>query len=846
MNTDRPLDGLGSIKVKLGVLVVASVVAATVVSQVGSRADVPAWLTFPVTIAGSLLVAQWLARGMTSPLREMTAASARMATGDHSQRVTATSSDEVGILARAFNTMAADLAASDHQRRQLIATVSHELRTPLTAQQALLENLVDGVGAPETALRAALSQAERLSALVSDLLDLSRVDGGLARLDITAIDLPALVAQAVGEVEAANTREVVVTTEVPDIPVHADPGRLAQVLANLLDNAVRHSPAGAAVTVRCATLPEDRWYLEVTDQGEGIAPADREQVFRRFGTADAAGGTGLGLAIVQSICELHGGTVSVLPAEAGARLRAVLPLRPQPPSPVLPEEPAMTTTPAETETPASTATPPSVVPSLFGRWWPERGLQPRPALLLGSIAIGVLAAMLLPHRQLGLGLLLVSLAAGGFVLRHSVNLRSRWSQVYAGLGVALSLLIVLRAAEWINAIALAVGGVLLTTALTNASQLPGIVGGWLSWVLAGVRGLPLLGRTLETMSKRRTLWPILRTAAISLVALVIFGGLFASGDAIFGSWVSALLPDLEVDSFVERAFVAFAVGGVVLAASYVAINPPAVDALGLPQPRRVTHAWEWLVPVGLVIVVFAGFVVAQATAMWGGHDYVRRTTGLSYADYVHQGFGQLTFATFLTLLTVALAARKAPQATERDRMVLRGMLATLCLLALVVVASALYRMSVYQDAYGYTVLRVLVDAFELWMGLLLVLVLVAGIRLDGRWIPRVALLTGASLVLVLGLANPEGWVAEQNIERYEQTGKLDLGYLSGLGPDATPAIVDGLPADLARCVLVSDDVPRAGEGIDGVLEWNLGRSRARASLGEDLSGLPQNCPATLP
>ena len=123
--------------------------------------------------------------------------------------------------------------------------------------------------------------------------------------------------------------------------------------------------------------------------------------------------------------------------------------------------------------------------------------------------------------------------------------------------------------------------------------------------------------------------------------------------------------------------------------------------------------------------------MAQAAALFGGHEYIQRTTGLTYADYVHQGFGQLTAATVLTLATVALAVRKAPRSTARERLVLRVALGALCGLTLVVVASALHRMDLYQQAYGFTLLRVLVDAFELWLGLLVVLVLVAGVRLSG-------------------------------------------------------------------------------------------------------------------
>ena len=228
-------------------------------------------------------------------------------------------------------------------------------------------------------------------------------------------------------------------------------------------------------------------------------------------------------------------------------------------------------------------------------------------------------------------------------------------------------------------------------------------------------------------------------------------------------------------------------------------------------------------PVAVVIAVFVVFLAAQATAMWGGHEYVQRTAGISYADYVHQGFGQLTLATVLTLATIAVAVRKAPRETAADRRILRLVLGTLCLLTLVVVASALFRMAVYQQAYGFTVMRVLVDAFELWLGVLVVLVIVAGARMSGWWLPRAALVSGAALLLALGLANPEALVARLNIDRYEATGRLDLNALASLGPDAAPVIHERLPSELGQCVLgrfaqTSYD--------DSIWAWNLGRARA--------------------
>ncbi|MEE2035315.1 DUF4173 domain-containing protein [Rhodococcus sp. CC-R104] len=854
--TGRPLDGVSSIKVKIGLLVVVSIVAAVVVLQVGGRAGVPGWLTLPVTLAVALGVTQWPARGMTSPLREMTCAAGKMATGDYSVRVTATSADEVGRLARAFNTMAADLATADQQRRQLVATVSHELRTPLAAQRALLENLVDGVVRPDdAALQTALAQSERLSALVGDLLDVSRVDGGAVPLHLASVSVADLLDRAVAEA-AVGTRTVVFETSVEpsDLVVRADGARLAQVVANLLDNAVRHSPPGGIVRLRAEVEENDRWSLEVTDHGPGIPAGQVRKVFARFGVGDdSSGGTGLGLAIAGWVCQLHGGSITALPPAdggTGARIRVMLPRNPVP-RPGSSVEPAstpatevipVTTTPPDVTPAGPPAVPlPSFVGTLFGEYWPERGPATAPVALYGSVAIGALAAAALPYRHIGLGTFLVLLAAGVLVFGVSIHRRRPWTTVVALLYAGLASMAVLRAAEWLVVLSLLAALVLVATALTDARRVLPMLAGGAGWVLAAIRGLPLLGRTLAGTSRHRLLWPVLRTAVLSLVALVVFGGLFASGDAVFGSWVAQILPDVHLaDSFVLRAFVWFFVGGIVLAACYLALNPPRVDAVAMPPTRAVSRAWEWMVPVGVVVAVFLVFLVAQASAMWGGHEFVRRTAGMSYADYVHQGFAQLTVATVLTLATIALAVRKAPRDTDRDRLLLRAVLGTLCVLTLVVVASALFRMAVYQQAYGFTVLRVLVDAFELWLGFLVVLVMVAGVRLSGWWLPRAALASGAALLLAIGLADPEAWVARQNIERYEATGKLDLASLSSLGADATPTIERDLPADLARCVITGQYRPA---GDDDLLGWNLGRSRAADIPGYGDDAVRGGCPA---
>ncbi|WP_413232899.1 ATP-binding protein [Nocardia salmonicida] len=324
----RPLDRLRSIKLKLAVLMLCSggVAFGYFRLKIG-------WLPPRTTVAAigiALLTSQFLAHGITRPLREMTSAARRMAQGDYSFRVRATSQDEVGQLATAFNQMAADLATADRQRRDLIANVSHELRTPVTALHAVLENLVDGVSEPDPAtLRTALAQTERLGLLVSELLDLSSIEAGAFTLDREILPLTPLLAEVIAEAEvmtAALGRGVRFTTSIEPAcaTVFADRARLHQVLFNLLDNAARHGPSGGEVRVSASTGPQGT-VLEIQDDGPGIPEAERATVFDRFtrGGRTDGGGTGLGLAIARWVIDLHGGSIAV--ADPGSRMRVVLP-----------------------------------------------------------------------------------------------------------------------------------------------------------------------------------------------------------------------------------------------------------------------------------------------------------------------------------------------------------------------------------------------------------------------------------------------------------------------------------------------------------------------------------------
>jgi signal transduction histidine kinase len=333
----RPLDPLSSIKFKLGVVILAAVGVTVLVQSLGLRADLPLLLVGLVSAVLALGIVQILARGMTSPLRQMVAAAKAMARGDYSRRVTATSRDEVGDLARAFNAMAADLAEVDQQRRDLIANVSHELRTPITALRAVLENLVDGVEPPDAAtLRTMTSQVDRLGRLVDQLLDLSRLEAGVVPLERRAFPLAPLLERVVDESRVNADRgldrdvRLAISVEPIGLLVNGDAERVHQVVGNLVDNAIRHSPDGGRVSVE-ARDEKGSVRIEVADQGPGIPEGQAQRVFERFYRADPArsstdGGTGLGLAIAHWIVDLHGGEIHVERNEpSGCRMVVALP-----------------------------------------------------------------------------------------------------------------------------------------------------------------------------------------------------------------------------------------------------------------------------------------------------------------------------------------------------------------------------------------------------------------------------------------------------------------------------------------------------------------------------------------
>ncbi|WP_103500219.1 MULTISPECIES: cell wall metabolism sensor histidine kinase WalK [Streptomyces] len=336
----RPLDPFRSVKAALGALVIVSVVITTVLILLAYRSSIELRVIALIAVIASLLLTQFVAQGLAAPLTEMTAAARAMARGDYERRVRVGRRDELGDLARAFNRMAADLQATDRHRKELVANVSHELRTPIAGLRAVLENVVDGVAEPDNrTMTTALQQAERLGRLVEQLLDLSRLENGVVPLQPRDFRVRTYLSTvlthadwAAGRGHARTDVKLQLDVRPENLTARADPERLDQVVTNLVDNAVKHSPKDGRVTVRArpGQLPGGL-VLEVRDEGPGIPADQRERVFERFGRAALPGepprdgGTGLGLAIARWAVNLHGGTIGVVESRSGCHIRITLP-----------------------------------------------------------------------------------------------------------------------------------------------------------------------------------------------------------------------------------------------------------------------------------------------------------------------------------------------------------------------------------------------------------------------------------------------------------------------------------------------------------------------------------------
>jgi len=282
----------------------------------------------------ALLLGIFLSRTITRPLRELTNATHAVSEGDLTQQVPVRSKDELGELAKAFNKMSAELSRSVNSRKQMTADIAHELRTPLSLILGHAEAVHDGVLSPTREnFEIIREEAVRLEHLVNDLRTLSLADAGELTI-IPQIIEPERLLQEVASLYQYQTQKKNIKLELdiasPLSTIEVDPGRMTQVITNILDNATRHTPEDGKIILSAKQMG-DQVELAIQDSGPGLPPEDLNRIFERFYRADSSrqredGGSGLGLAIARSIVQAHGGQLSAeSDAGKGLKIKILLP-----------------------------------------------------------------------------------------------------------------------------------------------------------------------------------------------------------------------------------------------------------------------------------------------------------------------------------------------------------------------------------------------------------------------------------------------------------------------------------------------------------------------------------------
>lgn len=287
-------------------------------------------LAVTLAVGALALIVTWVvARRIGRPIAELNRATGDLARGDFSRRVTSGGSDELGDLARAFNSMAAELERQQTLRRNLVHDVAHELRTPLTSLRCRLETIIDGLATdPRPAVIQANDEVAHLSQLVADLEELAHAEAGELALSIADVNLSDVARSSLGV--AGLDKDARVRLECDEATMaRGDAMRIRQIVVNLLTNADRHTPDGGAITVRVATRG-DRAVIEVHNTGSALTADEAGRVFDRFYRADparqrATGGSGLGLAIVKHLSEVQNGSACASSDATGVLFSVGLP-----------------------------------------------------------------------------------------------------------------------------------------------------------------------------------------------------------------------------------------------------------------------------------------------------------------------------------------------------------------------------------------------------------------------------------------------------------------------------------------------------------------------------------------
>ncbi|KQR96083.1 hypothetical protein ASG12_17790 [Williamsia sp. Leaf354] len=468
------------------------------------------------------------------------------------------------------------------------------------------------------------------------------------------------------------------------------------------------------------------------------------------------------------------------------------------------------------------------------RWWmvdtePDTPAAAPRRVLVVVVLTAIAAAVSMPSQASGIGMTLIGIAVIAAVLVGSPRRPSIAGILAVVAVVALLSVTAWRSAGWVSATCLALAVVTALAVVVDARSARETALGAVLPIVFAPQAVRWVSRTVaDARAGRRidNVRGVAAVAALTVVLAVVFGALFATADTRFADLLDDVTPDLGPVSVGPQVVVGLAAALVVTVGVHLRwVRPRSPHRPAAPRPLGDT--WMWAVPAGTVLGISVAFLLTQAPTLFGGDDYVQTTAGLTYADYARSGFWQLFVVTALTIVVVSVAWRRSARDTRTERALARGILGGLCLATLAVVASALHRMDLYTGAFGATRLRVGASAVEWWFAAVVVVLMAAGVGLRTRHLPRIIAAVTIGAALAFAVSNPDARIAATNVDRFADTGRIDIDYLAGLSPDATEELLD-LPRPIRDCALaaIAADVADTGRWTD----LDLGRAHARTAL----------------
>ena len=470
-------------------------------------------------------------------------------------------------------------------------------------------------------------------------------------------------------------------------------------------------------------------------------------------------------------------------------------------------------------------------------------------MLVGAgTLLGILADGLLRATPLGLNVLLwiaASIAVAAALVawqRHDLRGGRAWLAVPV---VVFGALLVWRDSHWLAALNLFAVGVATSLAVIRLPRVRIAAAGATEYVAAGlaaawaaVSGAALTlfdeiaWSELPRGSRSKQIAEVARGLAIAVPLLLVFGALFVAADAVFEELARGLAPD-DVGTPVAHAVVIAAGAWLTIGLLRRLLRPADEPApFEGPRPGRGLGALEIGVALALLDLLFLLFVLVQLRYLFGGDARVEAETGLTYAEYARQGFFELVVVAALVLPVLLVADWALRRERPRHAVVFRVLAGVLVALLLVVMASALQRMRLYQRAYGLTELRVYATGFMLWLAVVVGWTSATVLRGRRERFAFGALVSGFAAILAMNALNPDALIARTNVERASTGAEIDLRYLEGLSDDAVPTLVAALPEldETVRRRLAANLLARRSD--DDWRTWNWSRAHADALLAE--------------